>query len=208
MLAACHARSPTVEQRALAEFDGVYPVEAHPTGVVREFDVVAEPTELALVDGKPLKVWAYNRQVPGPTLRIKLGETLRVQFTNHLPQETTIHWHGVRLPNAMDGVPNITQRAVQPGETFVYEFTPKDAGTFWFHPHVRASEQVERGLYGVLVVEDANPAPYARDLWMGAGADAPRLLTESCARVSHVRSLRGRGRNHCWTTAPDEMVSA
>ena len=109
-------------------------------------------------------MWAYNGQVPGPTLRIRLGETIRVRFTNGLPEETTIHWHGVRLPNAMDGVPYITQPPVKPGETFVYEFTPKDAGTFWFHPHVRASEQVERGLYGVLVVEDARPPPYSRDL--------------------------------------------
>ena len=155
---------PSVDERALAEFTGSYPVEAQPNGTVREFDLVAAPTTLPLIDGKPLQVWAYNGQVPGPTLRIKLGETLRVRFTNHLPQETTIHWHGVRLPNAMDGVPYITQKPVQPGETFVYEFTPKDAGTYWFHPHVRSSEQVERGLYGVLVVEDARPPPYSRDL--------------------------------------------
>jgi hypothetical protein len=86
-----------------------------------------------------------------------------VHFTNRLPQETTIHWHGVRVPNGMDGVPNLTQPAVQPGETFTYEFTPKDAGTFWYHPHVRASEQVERGLYGPLIVEDASPPPYSSD---------------------------------------------
>ena len=155
---------PSPAERAVAEFRGAYPETAATTGVVRSFDIVAEPTELPLVDGKSLKVWAYNGQVPGPTLRIKLGETLRVRFTNKLPQETTIHWHGVRLPNAMDGVPFITQKPVQPGETFTYEFTPKDAGTFWFHPHVRASEQVERGLYGVLVVEDAQPPPYSRDI--------------------------------------------
>ena len=150
--------------RALAEFRGSYPEAAAPTGVVRTYDLVAEPTELPLVDGKPLKVWAYNGQVPGPTLRVRLGETLRVRFVNKLPQDTTIHWHGVRLPNAMDGVPYLTQKPVQPGDSFVYEFTPRDAGTFWFHPHVRASEQVERGLYGVLVVEDARPPPYSRDL--------------------------------------------
>jgi FtsP/CotA-like multicopper oxidase with cupredoxin domain len=108
-----------------------------------------------------LKVWAYNGQVPGPVLRVRLGETLRVHFTNNLPEETTIHWHGVRLPNAMDGVPGVTQPPVPPAGEFVYEFTPKDAGTFWFHPHVRASEQVERGLYGVLVVEDASPGVFA-----------------------------------------------
>lgn len=164
LLFACSRTPSSPAERALAEFRGSYPDTEAPTGVVRTFDIVAEPTELPLVDGKALQVWAYNGQVPGPTLRVKLGETLRVTFTNKLPQETTIHWHGVRLPNAMDGVPYITQKPVQPGETFVYEFTPKDAGTFWFHPHVRASEQVERGLYGVLVVEDVQPAPYSREL--------------------------------------------
>ncbi|MBA2538454.1 MAG: multicopper oxidase family protein, partial [Deltaproteobacteria bacterium] len=134
------------------------------SGVVREHAITAAPTELALLDGNKLVVWAYNGQVPGPTLRIRLGETLRVRFTNELPQETTIHWHGVRVPNEMDGVPHMTQPPVAPGGTFVYEFTPKDAGTFWFHPHVRASEQVERGLYGVLIVEDTQPPPYSRDL--------------------------------------------
>ena len=157
--------SPTsVADRALAEFAGSYPELATPSGVVRTFELTAAPAELRLIDGKPLQVWAYNGQVPGPTLRIRLGETIRVHFTNHLPQETTIHWHGVRLPNAMDGVPYLTQQPVPPGGTFTYEFTPKDAGTFWFHPHVRASEQVERGLYGVLVVEDATPPPYSREL--------------------------------------------
>jgi FtsP/CotA-like multicopper oxidase with cupredoxin domain len=165
-LAACgERRGPeTADDRLLREFNGSYPAEATPSGVVRDFEIVAAPTTLPLVDGKQLEVWAYNGQVPGPTLRIKLGETLRVTFTNKLPQPTTIHWHGVRVPNAMDGVPNLTQPPVAPGKTFVYEFTPKDAGTFWFHPHVRASEQVERGLYGVLIVEDRAPAPYSREV--------------------------------------------
>jgi FtsP/CotA-like multicopper oxidase with cupredoxin domain len=154
----------SAEQRLLAEFAGSYPNEASPTGVVRDFEIVAAPTTLPLVDGKQLDVWAYNGQVPGPTLRIKPGETLRVKFTNKLPQATTIHWHGVRVPNGMDGVPSVTQPPVEPGGTFTYEFTPKDAGTFWFHPHIRASEQVERGLYGVLVVEDPTPAPYTREV--------------------------------------------
>ncbi|WP_395835874.1 multicopper oxidase family protein [Archangium violaceum] len=157
-------KKPPQAERALREFEGAYPLEARPLGTVRTFDIVAEPTEVPLIDGQALRVWAYNGQVPGPQLRIRLGETLRVRFTNRLPQETTIHWHGVRLPNAMDGVPHATQKPVQPGETFVYEFTPKDAGTFWFHPHVRSSEQVERGLYGVLIVEDAEPPPYSRDV--------------------------------------------
>ncbi len=140
------------------------PAEARPNGTVRTFEITAAPTRLPLLDGGTLEVWAYNGMVPGPTLRVKLGETLRVQFTNRLPQETTIHWHGVRVPNAMDGVPHATQPPVQPGGTFTYEFTPKDAGTFWFHPHVRSSEQVERGLYGLLIVEDREPPPYTRDV--------------------------------------------
>jgi FtsP/CotA-like multicopper oxidase with cupredoxin domain len=158
------AASTSREERLVAEFAGAYPEHEAPTGTLREFSIVAAPTELVLVDGKRLQVWAYNGQVPGPTLRVRLGETLRVTFENRLPQPTTIHWHGVRLPNAMDGVPGVTQPPVPPGGTFVYEFTPKDAGTFWFHPHVRASEQVERGLYGVLIVEDAQPLPYSRDV--------------------------------------------
>lgn len=110
------------------------------------------------------QVWAYNGQVPGPEIRVRLGETVRVRFTNHLPQATTIHWHGVRVPNDMDGVPTATRPPIEPGGSFVYEFTPKDAGTFWYHPHHRSSEQVERGLYGVLVVEDPKPPPYQRDV--------------------------------------------
>lgn len=160
--AGCRPDSPAA--RLARELAGAYPERAAPIGVVRTFDIEAAPAELPLVEGGKLRVWAYNGRVPGPELRVRLGETLRVRFTNRLQEATTIHWHGVRVPNAMDGVPHVTQPPVEPGGTFVYEFTPKDAGTFWFHPHVRSSEQVERGLYGVLVVEDATPLPYARDV--------------------------------------------
>ena len=172
-LAGCRAScsspgSPQVagenDAELLKEFASSYPADSKPNGVVKSFDIVAAETELPLVDGTMMRVWAYNKTVPGPTLRIRLGETLRVTFTNQLPQPTTIHWHGVRVPNGMDGVPHATQAPVLSGETFVYEFTPKDAGTFWFHPHLRSSEQVERGLYGVLIVEDELPAPYSRDI--------------------------------------------
>ncbi|MEO8179764.1 MAG: multicopper oxidase family protein [Deltaproteobacteria bacterium] len=128
------------------------------------FEVVADEAELMLVDGVGLRVWAYSAQVPGPTLRVRLGDRVQVKFTNRLPEPTTIHWHGVRVPNGMDGVPHVTQPPIEPGGTFVYDFTPKDAGTFWFHPHLRASEQVERGLYGVLIVDEPEPPPYAEDV--------------------------------------------
>jgi FtsP/CotA-like multicopper oxidase with cupredoxin domain len=160
-LAGCRS-SPEVR-----EFVGSYATEAAPIGVTRDFTLTAAPATIALLDGRPLAVWAYNGQVPGPVLRVRLVETVRATFTNRLSQPTTIHWHGVRVPNAMDGVPYVTQPPVQPEETFVYEFTPKDAGTFWFHPHIRSSEQVERGLFGVLIVEDQKPPPYSEDvLWV------------------------------------------
>ncbi|MCY1024011.1 multicopper oxidase family protein [Pyxidicoccus sp. MSG2] len=141
-----------------------YPEDVPSTGHVREFELVAAPTALPLLDGRSLEVWAYNGQVPGPTLRATQGDTVRVRFTNKLPQPTTIHWHGIRLPNGMDGVPGVTQPPIPPGGTFVYEFKLKDAGTFWFHPHLRGSEQVERGLFGVLIVEDREPGPFTREL--------------------------------------------
>lgn len=146
------------------EFFGAYLKDIAPNGNIVEFNMIAEESEVEIFDGVKTKVWAYNGSVPGPQLRIKLGDTLKINFINKLPQETTVHFHGVRVPNAMDGVPGVTQDPIKPGEKFVYEFTPKDAGTFWFHPHVRTSEQVERGLFGTLVVEDDTPKQYSQDV--------------------------------------------
>lgn len=138
-----------------------------PRGQLREFEIVAEPTTLSLIDGRKLAVWAYNGQIPGPVLRVRVGDTVRVRFANRLPQPTTVHWHGVRVPNRMDGVPGVTQPPITPGTGFTYEFVAQDAGTFWFHPHLRSSEQVERGLFGVLIVEDLKPPAFSREvLWV------------------------------------------
>ncbi len=154
----------TTKDKLVTEFKGAYLEEIKPNGNVVEIDMVAAESEVEIFDGVKTRVWSYNGTVPGPELRIKLGDTLKVNFTNNLPQETTIHFHGVRVPNAMDGVPGVTQEAIKPGEKFVYKFTPKDAGTFWFHPHVRTSEQVERGLFGVLIVEDKVDEEYSQDV--------------------------------------------
>jgi FtsP/CotA-like multicopper oxidase with cupredoxin domain len=157
--------STQVEAGSLREeFEGAYSEEVEENGEIVEVDITASETEVEIVDGYSTKVWSYNGQVPGPEIRINLGDTLKVNFKNELPQETTIHWHGVRVPNAMDGVPDVTQKPVKPGGIFTYEFTPKDAGTFWFHPHVRGSEQVERGLYGTLIVEDQFSDKYSQDV--------------------------------------------
>ncbi|MFY0692897.1 MAG: multicopper oxidase family protein [Paracoccaceae bacterium] len=102
-------------------------------------------------------VWAYNGSVPGQTLRFKQGARLHAELVNGLEQPTTIHWHGLRLPNNMDGVPDFSQPVVQPGGTFDYEFDLPDAGTYWYHPHAGALEQVARGLSGPLIIEEATP---------------------------------------------------
>jgi FtsP/CotA-like multicopper oxidase with cupredoxin domain len=133
--------------------------------VTHDHELVAAPTRLPLLDGRELDVWAYNNQVPGPILRANVGDRIRVRLVNRLPQATSIHWHGLRLDNVMDGVPGVTQPPVAPGETFTYEFVVKDAGTFWFHPHLRGSEQVERGLHGILIVSDAPPT-LREEVWV------------------------------------------
>ncbi|WP_119682026.1 multicopper oxidase family protein [Indioceanicola profundi] len=122
-------------------------------------------------------VWAYNGRVPGPEIRIRQGDRLRVVVTNSLDEETTVHWHGIRTPNAMDGVPHLTQKPIAPGETFLYEFDAVDAGTFWYHPHHHSHVQVGRGLYGPLIVEERDPIQVDRDVtWV---LDDWRLLEDA-----------------------------
>ena len=160
---------PTDPERAALEQElaRAYPAQAPAITSTATFQLRAAPVSRPMMDGRMLDVWAYNATVPGPVLRVRLGEEVVVALDNDLPQPTTIHWHGVRVPNAMDGVPGVTQDPIEPGASFTYRFVPKDAGTFWFHPHVRGSEQVERGLYGVLIVDDAEPKPYSRDeVWV------------------------------------------
>lgn len=127
------------------------------TGKVREYELVAAPTRWEVVPGVATDAYAYNGQVPGPTIRVTEGDTLRVTLRNELNEPTSIHWHGLHVPNAMDGVPPLTQEAVAPGEVFTYEFTVSHAGTFMYHSHVDAAEQIDRGLYGPLIV-DPQPA--------------------------------------------------
>ncbi|WP_395020079.1 multicopper oxidase family protein [Dongia sp.] len=124
-------------------------------------------TALAGVDRPSTEVWAYDGRVPGPTLRLRQGEPAELVVENRLDEETTVHWHGIRLPIAMDGVPGISQRPIKPGESFTYSFTPPDAGTFWYHPHANSLQQLGRGLAGALIVEEAAPIAVDRDLsWM------------------------------------------
>ncbi len=108
------------------------------------------------------EAWAYNGIVPGPELRVTQGDLVRVTLLNHLPDATSIHWHGIRVPNADDGVAGITQDAVQPGHSFVYEFPANDVGTYWYHSHQDTSNQIPRGLIGSLVVEPKGASAIAQ----------------------------------------------
>jgi FtsP/CotA-like multicopper oxidase with cupredoxin domain len=115
---------------------------------VRSFTLTAE---VATIEGR--QHWTYNGTVPGPELRVTVGDRLRVTLRNQLPAATTIHWHGLRLPNAEDGVAGVTQDAVPPGGSYTYEFVVNDPGTYWYHSHEEPQRQVPLGLYGALVVE-------------------------------------------------------
>ncbi|MGH8476886.1 MAG: multicopper oxidase domain-containing protein [Methylococcales bacterium] len=128
--------------RLAREFEGSFAPNANPNGVIKQFELHAAPFDSGIRVPYRARVWGYNEQIPGPPLRIQLGDTLEVKLINELSQPTTIHWHGVRVPNAMDSVPDVTQKAVEAGESFSYRFTPKDAGTFWFHFHFNLPEQV------------------------------------------------------------------
>ncbi len=131
--------------------------------------IVAAPGRASLNGGPTptTDVWAYDGQVPGPMLRVRQDTPVRIAVENRLDQDTTVHWHGIRLPFAMDGVPGLTQPPIKPGERFIYEFTPPDAGTFWYHPHANSLQQIGRGLAGALIVEEAEPVAVDRDiLWM------------------------------------------
>jgi len=121
---------------------------------VREFHFSASAAKVNLGIDPEFVAWTYNGQVPGPEIRVREGEIIRVVLKNYLPEGTTIHWHGIPVQNAMDGVPGITQAAVKPGDTFVYEFEAKPAGSFIYHSH--AKYQLDQGLYGPLVIEPSN----------------------------------------------------
>ncbi len=132
-------------------------------GGVREIHLEAREITWELAPGKRIKAMAYNGQIPGPELRLKEGERVRIVLRNALSEPTTIHWHGVDVPNPMDGVPGVTQKPVQPGETFVYEFKATPSGTRWYHTHFQEHRQLDLGLYAPLIIEPAQPDPFPFD---------------------------------------------
>ena len=127
------------------------------------YDLTAMPSKAELVPGHQTSILGFNGQIPAPTIRCKQGQKVTIRFTNLLSEPTTIHWHGLRIPIEMDGVPFLSQPPIQPGETFVYEFTPPDAGTFWYHPHMNSVVQLGKGLVGLIVVEESDPVKFDQE---------------------------------------------
>lgn len=140
----------------------------------KEFTLTAKPSNLEITTGTTLPVWTFNNSVPGPEIRVKQGDTVKITLKNELPDPTTIHWHGLPVPNEMDGIPGVTQNAVQPGKSFVYEFKADFPGTYWYHSHQDGANQVDKGLYGAFIVEGKDEKAdrdytLVLDEWMSMG---------------------------------------
>jgi len=155
---------------------------------VKEFHLVAEPVVREFAPGFKANLWGYNGQSPGPTIEVVEGDKLRIFVTNRLPEATTIHWHGQRLPNGMDGVTGLTQPTIPPGKTFVYEFVARRPGTFMYHPHTDEMVQMAMGMMGFWVTHPRTPNPLIdeadRDFCfllnafdIDPGSATPRIMT-------------------------------
>lgn len=168
--------------------------------VVVDLEASAHPWNIG-AGFRPLEGWSYNGVTPGPVIEARQGDTLVVRLTNRLDEPTTIHWHGLRLPAPMDGTQD-AQPTVAPGEQFEYRFALPDAGTFWYHPHTNETVQLERGLYGVLVVRGPDEPVVDRDRVLvfddvrldrsGAIAAPGGLMEKHNGRMGNVRLLNGR----------------
>jgi FtsP/CotA-like multicopper oxidase with cupredoxin domain len=137
---------------------------------IKEFHLVAEPVVREIAPGMKANLWGYNGQSPGPTIEVVEGDRVRIFVTNRLSEATSIHWHGQRLPNGMDGVSGLNQPSIKPGQTFVYEFRAHRAGTFMYHPHADETTQMAMGMMGSWVTHPSDPG------WMPVDRDYVFLL--------------------------------
>lgn len=182
--------------RAVDEFAGQVSATPIAAPQTHEFMLTASEFDWALMDDTVVRVWGYNGQMPGPELRVREGDRLRVTLRNDLPAPTTIHWHGVNVPNAMDGVAGLNQAAVEPGGEFVYEFDATPAGSRWYHSHADPQLQVAIGLYGALIIEPrVQTTAYDREFtYLMAEWDAeltPAVAAGTAPRGAGDKLLRG-----------------
>ena len=139
------------------ETSGGLPLQFREEDGIKVFELTTKMVQWQILDGVSVTAMTYNGTVPGPLIRVTEGEKVRIIVKNELDEPTTIHWHGIEVPNAMDGVPGITQDPIQPGETFTYEFTAKPAGTFMYHSHFEGDVQVSAGLYAPFIIDPQTP---------------------------------------------------
>ncbi len=168
---------------------------------VKEFHLIAEPVKREFAPGMMVNCWGYNGMTPGPTIEAVEGDRVRLLVTNRLPEHTTIHWHGIILPNGMDGVGGLTQPHIKPGETFAYEFTLRQHGTYMYHPHADETVQMAMGMMGFLVIHPKRRAqPIDRDFavflaeWYvepGSFTPNPNIMTDFNTFTFNARAYPG-----------------
>lgn len=146
---------------APADARGDQPLESRDEDGVKVFDLDVSVIEWNILPDKQVAAYAFNQQVPGPRIRVTEGDRVRINVENDLPESTSVHWHGLVLPNEMDGAADVTQEPIEPGESFTYEFTAGQQGTYFYHPH-KIDRQEALGMYGALIIdpkEESNSTP-------------------------------------------------
>jgi len=152
-----------VSYSAPADVRGDRTLEPRIEDGVKVFDLDVSVIEWNILPDQSVEAYAFNRQVPGPRLRVTDGDRVRINVTNNLPEPTSVHWHGMILPNRMDGAADVTQKPIEPGESFAYEFTSGQPGTYFYHSHKEPDRQQGLGMYGALIVDPKDPSRDAAD---------------------------------------------
>ena len=169
---------------------------------VKEFELVAQPVKREFAPGMEVDCWGYNGLTPGPTIEAVEGERIRILVSNELPEHTSIHWHGIFLPNGMDGVGGLTQKQIMPGETYAYEFTLEQHGTYMYHPHADETVQMAMGMMGFLIIHPRVPrdSPIDRDFCIflaewhidpGTSRPNPTIMTDFNTFTFNSRAFPG-----------------
>lgn len=169
-----HNRGPVSSEGvpAATAARGAQPLEPTVIDGVKVFTLTAEAVQWPIMQAVTVTAWTYNGMVPGPLLRVTEGDNVRIVVVNNLPEATSVHWHGILVPNDIDGVPPMTQAAIEPGETFTYAFEAKPAGSFMYHSHVATDQQILLGLYAPFIIDPRVPEADAPDV------DVTMMLSE------------------------------
>lgn len=166
--------------------------EGKPLEVLKgpEVTLVAKEAKQTLKNGVVVPVWTFNGAAPGPEIRVKKGEKVKITLKNELPAPVSIHWHGYPVPNSMDGIPGVTQDAIAPGKSFTYEFVANEVGTYWYHSHQDSVNQLDRGLYGAFIVED--DVKYDKDytLMLDEWVSDEKKIAEQISEMKNVSSKK------------------